>query len=167
MKKVSDFIQLKGIGQKTTLLLAEKGINTPRKLSRFNAARLKNLTGLSKNKCEALIFKAKTFINPNIRKNMVEDDWVKSELEDFFDEELELEMDDYRIPSGLKNLIDKNRKTTLDRRTYFKTLLQLQMELVKLQDWVVKNKYKLVVIFEGRDAAGKGCLLYTSDAADE
>ncbi|MFL2782431.1 MAG: polyphosphate kinase 2 [Rhodospirillales bacterium] len=156
MKKVSDFIQLNGIGQKTALLLAEKGINTPRKLSRFNAARLKNLTGLSKNKCETLISQAKAFINPNLRKNSVDDDWVKAELEDFFDEELELEMDDYRIPSGLENLIDKNRKTTLNRRTYFKTLLELQMELVKLQDWVVKNKYQLVVIFEGRDAAGKG-----------
>ena len=132
MKKVSDFIQLNGIGQKTALLLAEKGINTPRKLSRFDAARLKNLTGLSKNKCETLISEAKAFINPNLRKNSVDDDWVKAELEDFFDEELELEMDDYRIPSGLENLIDKNRKTTLDRRTYFKTLLELQMELVKV-----------------------------------
>src|SRR5699024_7346236 len=35
-------------------------------------------------------------------------------------------------------------------------LLRLQCELVKLQDWVVNKKLKVVVIFEGRDAAGKG-----------
>ncbi|MCG8692286.1 MAG: polyphosphate kinase 2, partial [Minwuiales bacterium] len=35
-------------------------------------------------------------------------------------------------------------------------LLRLQAELVKLQDWVVHTNYKLLVIFEGRDAAGKG-----------
>jgi polyphosphate kinase 2 len=35
-------------------------------------------------------------------------------------------------------------------------LLQLQGELVKLQDWVVASKSKVVIIFEGRDAAGKG-----------
>jgi polyphosphate kinase 2 (PPK2 family) len=35
-------------------------------------------------------------------------------------------------------------------------LLRLQGELVKLQDWVVSQKLKVVVLFEGRDAAGKG-----------
>ncbi len=39
---------------------------------------------------------------------------------------------------------------------YFKELLRLQRELVKLQDWVVQQKLKVVVLFEGRDAAGKG-----------
>ncbi len=42
------------------------------------------------------------------------------------------------------------------RQLYFKELRRLQIELVRMQDWVVANKYKLVVIFEGRDAAGKG-----------
>ncbi len=44
----------------------------------------------------------------------------------------------------------------VDRRTYFRELFRLQGELVKLQDWVVHKGLKLVVIFEGRDAAGKG-----------
>ena len=35
-------------------------------------------------------------------------------------------------------------------------MIRLQRELVKLQDWVVANKFRLVVVFEGRDAAGKG-----------
>ena len=35
-------------------------------------------------------------------------------------------------------------------------MIRLQSELVALQDWVVANGFKLVVLFEGRDAAGKG-----------
>ena len=48
------------------------------------------------------------------------------------------------------------RPTGIDRRRYFTELLRLQRELIKLQDWVVDQKLKLVVLFEGRDAAGKG-----------
>ena len=47
----------------------------------------------------------------------------------------------------------QNRSERLD---YFKNLLRLQAELVKLQDWVVASGHRLVIIFEGRDAAGKG-----------
>ncbi len=43
-----------------------------------------------------------------------------------------------------------------DRKFYFKELLRLQRELIKLQDWIVHKKLKVVVLFEGRDAAGKG-----------
>jgi len=39
---------------------------------------------------------------------------------------------------------------------YEKQLEKLQVELIKLQTWVIKNNEKVVVIFEGRDAAGKG-----------
>ena len=48
------------------------------------------------------------------------------------------------------------RPTAPSALHYFKELLRLQRELIKLQDWVVAKKLKLVVIFEGRDAAGKG-----------
>ncbi|MFF7986111.1 polyphosphate kinase 2 [Streptomyces sp. NPDC007901] len=44
----------------------------------------------------------------------------------------------------------------LPRKTYEKELLRLQTELVKLQEWVRATGARLVVIFEGRDAAGKG-----------
>jgi polyphosphate kinase 2 len=83
-------------------------------------------------------------------------DWVDAELEDSFDEELELEIDDHRIPPELRHLIDNKQKITLKRRAYLQALLRMQADFVKLQDWVVKTNYKLVVIFEGRDAAGKG-----------
>ena len=49
---------------------------------------------------------------------------------------------------------DKTGK--LPRETYEKELLRLQMELVKLQEWVRAEGARLVVVFEGRDAAGKG-----------
>ncbi len=45
---------------------------------------------------------------------------------------------------------------TLDRRSYESELARLQIELVKLQEWIRVQGRKLVVIFEGRDAAGKG-----------
>ena len=44
----------------------------------------------------------------------------------------------------------------LPRTAYEKELLRLQMELVKLQEWVRSEGVRLVVVFEGRDAAGKG-----------
>jgi polyphosphate kinase len=44
----------------------------------------------------------------------------------------------------------------LDRKFYEKELRRLQMELVKLQEWVKSEGLRVVVIFEGRDAAGKG-----------
>ena len=65
------------------------------------------------------------------------------------------------------------------KKPYSKELFRLQLELIKLQEWVKAKGLKVVVIFEGRDAAGKGgvikritqylnprvvrvCLLYTS-----
>ena len=62
-----------------------------------------------------------------------------------------------RFFSGLLGELGGDRpKDFLDRRTYFRELLRLQRELIKLQDWVVHHKLKLMVMFEGRDAAGKG-----------
>ena len=82
--------------------------------------------------------------------------WVEAELEDSFDEELEMEIDDDRISRELKSITDQQRKSSIDRRFYFHELFRLQAELVKLQDWVQHTGYKLVVIFEGRDSGGKG-----------
>ncbi len=82
--------------------------------------------------------------------------WVEAELQDSFDEELEMEIDDERVARELREISELEHKSTLERRTYFRELLRMQAELVKLQDWIVHNDYKLVVVFEGRDAAGKG-----------
>ena len=47
-------------------------------------------------------------------------------------------------------------KGTLSRKAYERELAKLQIELARLQAWVVQKGLKVVVIFEGRDAAGKG-----------
>jgi polyphosphate kinase len=84
------------------------------------------------------------------------DERLHDELIDAVDEELELEIDDGRLAGLLEHTGYKPAHESLDRHIYFKELLRLQKELVKLQDWVVHQKLKLMVLFEGRDAAGKG-----------
>jgi polyphosphate kinase len=83
-----------------------------------------------------------------------DESWVDAELADTFDEELEMEIDDER--EELRRLGAVRREPGIDRQLYFRELFRLQGLLVELQDWVVHTGYKLVVIFEGRDAAGKG-----------
>lgn len=61
-----------------------------------------------------------------------------------------MELDDDRLSP------DGDSKSQFPRNLYFKELFRLQGELVKLQDWVVANKVKVAVLFEGRDSAGKG-----------
>ena len=47
-------------------------------------------------------------------------------------------------------------KNRLSRKSYEQQKYKLQVELLKLQAWVKENKQRVVIIFEGRDAAGKG-----------
>jgi len=51
---------------------------------------------------------------------------------------------------------DQSESKKLKRKEYEKELYKLQVELCKLQEWVVHKGLKVIVIFEGRDAAGKG-----------
>jgi len=51
---------------------------------------------------------------------------------------------------------NNKKKKKLKRKFYEKELRKLQVELVKLQEWIKHKGLKVVVIFEGRDAAGKG-----------
>jgi polyphosphate kinase 2 len=55
-----------------------------------------------------------------------------------------------------KHKSDQPTARRLPRETYEKELFRLQAELVKLQEWVRVERARLVVVFEGRDAAGKG-----------
>jgi len=82
--------------------------------------------------------------------------WLELELEDDADEEFEQEVDDRRLPAELKELLARHKRTSIDRNFYFSELIRLQSELVKFQDWVAHKGLKMVVLFEGRDAAGKG-----------
>jgi len=77
---------------------------------------------------------------------------IRSDMLDSFDEELEMELDDGHS-SGLEAPTQADQAA---RKIYFRELFRLQGELVKLQDWVMHSGHKVVVLFEGRDAAGKG-----------
>lgn len=55
-----------------------------------------------------------------------------------------------------KKKTSKQKSGKLDKKSYEKELRKLQVELVKLQEWIKNKGLKVVVIFEGRDAAGKG-----------
>ena len=83
-------------------------------------------------------------------------DRIRAEITDSFDEELELELDDKRLRELLAEHAERPDIADVDRSFYFKELFRLQRELIKLQDWVVAEGLKVIVIFEGRDAAGKG-----------
>lgn len=79
-------------------------------------------------------------------------DWL-----DRHDEELEQELLDDEL--NLDELFGPEQEDApgeLSRRRYFRELFRLQRELVKLQNWVVHTGHKVVILFEGRDAAGKG-----------
>ena len=83
-------------------------------------------------------------------------DWLEAELSDMLDEDYEMELSEPALSLELRRIYKERHPSTLDSKTYFRSLLQLQAELIKLQDWVVANDEKVVVIFEGRDSAGKG-----------
>ncbi len=82
---------------------------------------------------------------------------LELDLIDGYDEELELEIEDRTaqdLLGGAGRGLDATARA--ERAKYFKELFRLQGELVKLQDWVVATGHKVVIVFEGRDAAGKG-----------
>jgi polyphosphate kinase 2 len=76
---------------------------------------------------------------------------IKAELIDGCDEEVELEIEDRAGDPAPAS--DAERTARLQ---YFRDLFKLQAELVRLQDWVLARRQKVVILFEGRDAAGKG-----------
>ncbi len=80
---------------------------------------------------------------------------IERDLLDSYDEELELEIED-RNPEGVDFGASNTDEQKACRMAYFRELFRLQGELVKLQDWVAATKQKVVILFEGRDAAGKG-----------
>jgi polyphosphate kinase 2 len=88
------------------------------------------------------------------------DDLIKRihrDLIDDYDEEREMEREDWEAvtPGAVVKPLDhdSDQKT---RNHYFRELFRLQAELVKMQDWIVHTGYRMVILFEGRDAAGKG-----------
>ena len=80
---------------------------------------------------------------------------LSRDLVDSYDEELELELEDRDFAAD-GTLAENSTDDRNERKAYFHNLFRLQGELVKLQDWVQHSRQKVVIVFEGRDAAGKG-----------
>jgi polyphosphate kinase 2 len=82
---------------------------------------------------------------------------IERDLLDSYDEELEMEIEDRDVNEALApDAAERSDSEKSDRVRYFRELFRLQAELVKLQDWVSSTRQKVVILFEGRDAAGKG-----------
>jgi polyphosphate kinase len=78
---------------------------------------------------------------------------LADDMQDSYDEAFELELEDRPFdPPSQAETAERHA----ERKAYFRELFRLQGELVKLQDWVSHTKERVVVIFEGRDSAGKG-----------
>lgn len=78
------------------------------------------------------------------------------------EESPKLTIEDFEKASSNNELLQiiKEKNISIDKVNenlfYEEELRRLQIELVKLQQWVSKNKKRVAIIFEGRDAAGKG-----------
>ncbi|TXL74678.1 polyphosphate kinase 2 [Vineibacter terrae] len=83
-------------------------------------------------------------------------DWLEAELADSLDEDYELELSEPALSMEIRKIYKTAHPPSIDRVAYFRHLLALQSELIKLQSWVSHAGAKIVVIFEGRDSAGKG-----------
>ena len=86
-------------------------------------------------------------------------DWLEAELADTLDEDYELEISEPALATEIRKIYNREHPPSIPRVDYLRSLLSLQAELIKLQDWVLYHKEKVVVIFEGRDSAGKGSVI--------
>lgn len=83
-------------------------------------------------------------------------DWLEAELADTLDEDYELEISEPALSMEIRKIYNREHPPTIPRIEYLRALLTLQAELIKLQDWLSFKKEKIVILFEGRDSAGKG-----------
>jgi polyphosphate kinase 2 len=82
---------------------------------------------------------------------------IRESFDDYY-KSIEVRIDQIHKMSKTENHFDEfeGEGSLLGRRQYESEKYQLQVELLKLQEWVKKNKKRVAIVFEGRDAAGKG-----------
>jgi polyphosphate kinase 2 len=83
-------------------------------------------------------------------------EWLEAELQDTFDEDIEIEFSEPMLSQEIRKIYRAQHPEALDRAVYFRNLLRLQAELIRVQDWALHTGAKVCILFEGRDAAGKG-----------
>jgi polyphosphate kinase 2 len=82
--------------------------------------------------------------------------WMELELEETLDDLLEAEFNEPILSEEVRKLYRQQHPNSLEGAVYYPNLLRLQAEMIKLQDWVVAENAKVLIICEGRDSAGKG-----------
>lgn len=82
---------------------------------------------------------------------------IREAFDDYY-KSIEVRIDQIHKMGKTENHFDEfeGEGSLLGRRQYESEKYQLQVELLKLQEWVKKNKKRVAIVFEGRDAAGKG-----------
>ena len=83
-------------------------------------------------------------------------DWLDLELEETLDDLLEAEFNAPMMSEEVRQIYKAHHPQGLEGRIYYPNLIRLQAEMIKLQDWVVAENKKVLIICEGRDSAGKG-----------
>ena len=83
-------------------------------------------------------------------------EWMDLEFEETLDDLLEVEFNEPMLSEEVRKLYRRQHPEGLEGRVYYPNLLRLQAEMIKLQDWVVAENAKILIICEGRDSAGKG-----------
>ena len=90
--------------------------------------------------------------NINYLKENIKDKELQQAIKD-----IEEEVNILKTKNGVKKLVEKKKLTKVKEKIdYEEELKELQVELIKLQNWVYENNKRVMIIFEGRDAAGKG-----------
>ena len=91
-----------------------------------------------------------------VKESPTSESWLSAEMEETLDDLFENEFSEPMLSDELRKVYKEKQPSDLDRRTYYDNLLRLQIELIKLQDWVEATGSKVLIICEGRDSAGKG-----------
>jgi hypothetical protein len=84
----------------------------------------------------------------NVMQNEIKES-LEAELEDTLDEDYKLEISEPALAMELRRIYKRKRPSGIDRKDYFRALLTLHAELIKLQDWVQATGEKILVIFRG------------------
>ena len=82
--------------------------------------------------------------------------WLNREIEETLDDLIEAEFNAPLLNDEYRDSLAKRHPDSLPGHIYYPNLLRLQAEMIKLQDWVVAQNAKVLIICEGRDSAGKG-----------
>jgi len=87
--------------------------------------------------------------NRNVKKR------IRESFREYFNS-IDKRIDNIKNTNNIKFENPESEKSILTKNIYNSEKYEIQIELLKLQEWVIKNNKRIAIVFEGRDAAGKG-----------